>query len=60
MKILKEGKFKIKRFECKYFECIFEADSSEYKRVCSNISPLGYAYVIECPCCHRLVYDYES
>lgn len=50
MRIIKYGKRKleIKRFECGYCDCIFEAEPSEYKTSFNR----NIRYIkSECPCC---------
>lgn len=57
MKIIKQGESdllqKIKRFECRYCKCIFEANNKEY----IDMSQYNNTYyVAECPCCKKKVY----
>lgn len=53
MKIIKDGnlrKFKeTKRFTCKYCDCIFEADNTEYTVHQDQVQ--GPWLDVHCPCC---------
>ena len=63
MKIIQPGDLnrlkKIKRFECEYCGCIFEADQSEYWAA-DAMAALhdGLEATCKCPCCHRDVSIY--
>ena len=39
----------VKRFQCTYCGCIFEADKNEYN--CISIPLNGNVYSCNCPCC---------
>ena len=57
MQIIKEGSYrkilKIKRFECEYCGCIFEANKKEYKE---EIQYNAAYYYCKCPFCGNKTY----
>ena len=61
MKIIKEGNLnqlmKVKRFECQYCNCIFEANKDEYK---TGTQYNDRYYYCECPYCKNKVYLEDS
>ena len=50
MEIIKEGKFYIRKFTCKYCECIFASDIGEYKLLLDDQS-----VAVKCPWCSNLL-----
>lgn len=61
MIIYKEGKIppvETKIFICKYCDCMFEADSSEYQPITNQMEYLesNSAYKCICPTCGKVVY----
>ena len=64
MKIIKEGdkklaelkRNKVKRFECSFCGCIWEANKDEYVTSSQYNDEYYYSF---CPCCQEIAYVYD-
>lgn len=55
MKILKHGDMMLRKFTCKFCECVFVADRSEYKAV-SSVDH----FCVTCPDCDSMFCGHAS